>query len=130
MNPPNKCITIQKAKELQKEWRETRATVTTNGTTHKDTCEFHFDLEELQEYINYVREQSRKNDAERPGINVWLGAYPAEDDRPSLNTIFFSATRKMKPEEEDDSGRDYLESDEIEPMNTVGGLWPPLPYKG
>jgi len=36
----------------------------------------------------------------------------------------------MKAEEENGSGRDYLENDEIEPMNTVGGMWPPLPYKG
>ena len=128
MDKPSRCITIAEAKEIQKEWWNTRLEVTTNGNTHKDTCEFHFTLEELEHYLKYVKDKSSEAGIKNPGINIWLGAYKAKNDRPNLNTIFFSATKKKNSTEDDSSGIDYEENLEIEPFNQNGGNWPPLEY--
>ncbi|MGA8854967.1 MAG: hypothetical protein WB492_12395 [Christiangramia sp.] len=128
MSKPEKCITVQQAREIQQEWWNTRLEVTTNGNKHKDTCEFHFTLDELQEYLDYVRQKSKEANITSPGINVWIGAYKSKDNRPNLNTIFFSATKKKNSVEDDNSGRDYEENTDIDPFNKNGGLWPPFEY--
>lgn len=128
MAKPEKCVTVERARELQNEWWKTRLEVTTNGNKHKDTCEFHFTLDELQEYLDYVREKSIAANISNPGINIWFGAYKAKENRPNLSTIFLSATKKKNTTEDDGSGRDYEENTEIEPLNENGGLWPPFAY--
>ncbi|MDR5590665.1 hypothetical protein [Christiangramia sp. SM2212] len=128
MEKPEKCISISRAKEIQKEWWNTRLEVTTNGKTHEDTCEFHFTLDELQQYLDYVREKSEEANISNPGINIWLGAYKEKENRPNLTTIFLSATKKKNSVEDDGSGRDYEENTEIDPFNENGGLWPPFGY--
>ncbi len=125
---PTKCISVQQAKTLQQEWWKTRLEVTTNNNRHKDTCEFHFTLEELQEYLDYVKEASAAAGLSNPGINIWFGAYQAKDKRPSLSTIFLSATKRKNSEAVDESGRDYDENPEIDPLNQNNGPWPPLEY--
>lgn len=127
MSISKKLISVERAKELQAEWRKTRNYVTTNGNRHEDTCEFHFSLEELQDYLNYVKEESEKQGIKNPGINIWLGAYEANEKRPNLTTIFLSAT-KDKNEPDEDTSRDYLENEEIQPMNVIQGPWPPGKY--
>jgi len=127
MSISNKLISITRAKELQAEWEKTRNYITTNGDRHEDTCEFHFSLEELQEYLDYVKKLSDEQGIKNPGVNIWLGAYAANEQKPNLTTVFLSAT-KRKSEPDEDSSRDYLENDEIQPMNVVQGGWPPRKY--
>ncbi|APU66905.1 MAG: hypothetical protein VX712_00705 [Bacteroidota bacterium] len=128
MPRPTKCISVAEAKALQQEWWDTRLEVTTNGHKHQDTCEFHFSLEELQEFLDYVKEESDAAGIKSPGINIWFGAYQAKESRPNLSTIFLSATKKKNGEEVDEYGRDYDENPEIDPMNDNSGPWPPLQY--
>ena len=127
MSISKKLISVARAKELQAEWEKTRNYVTTNGNRHQDTCEFHFKLEELQEYLDYVKSKSEEKGIKNPGINIWLGAYEATEEKPNLTTIFLTAT-KEKDEPDEDALRDYLENEEIQPMNVIQGPWPPGKY--
>ncbi len=47
----SKKIAVAKAKQLQKEWWDTRSMVTTNGKEYEDTCQFYFMVDELQAYL-------------------------------------------------------------------------------
>lgn len=127
MAKPSKCITVAEAKALQKKWKETRGEVVTNEKTHKDTCEFHYSLDEIQGYLDYIKNMSKDPDTSNLGINIWLGAYPEADGKPSLSTIFITATKK-KTGELVEGEKDYEENSEIEPFNTVIGEWPPNEY--
>ncbi|WP_373057557.1 hypothetical protein [Zunongwangia sp. H14] len=125
MAKPLQRISVQAAKELQERWRKTRSEVITNGEKHKDTCEFQFNLDELQEYLDYVRQKSAEQGIQNPGISIWLGAYAKTEKKPGLTTLFFSATKEIETQ---DGG--YEENEDIEPCNEVTGKWPPEPYGG
>ncbi|MCF4102580.1 hypothetical protein L1I30_12965 [Gillisia sp. M10.2A] len=134
MKKPSKCISIKQAKELQDEWWKTRSEVTTNGKKHEDSCKIHYTLDELQEYLDYVRDKSTEQNIKDPGINIWFGAYPKEDGKPSLATVFLAASKKKKfescDEDDDDQGNDdnYEDNDEIDPFNDGSVGWPPSKY--
>jgi hypothetical protein len=120
-----KKITIAKAKKLQKKWWDTRLNVTKNGKEHKDTCQFYFTVDELQTYLNEVKNKSKEGDT--PGINIWFGAYDETADTPSLATVFLAATKRVKS---DDPELEYedVANDEIDPLNDTVGNWPPTIY--
>lgn len=118
-------ITIEKAKKLQKKWWETRSLVTTNGTQHEDTCQFHFTVEELQAYLDEVKTKSEGLDT--PGINIWFGAYDATETAPSLATVFLAPTKRVKSDDPE-KGFEDVANDEIDPLNDTTGKWPPNLY--
>lgn len=118
-------ITIAKAKKLQKKWWETRSLVTTNGTQHEDTCQFHFTVEELQAYLDEVKTKSQGLDT--PGINIWFGAYDATETAPSLATVFLAPTKRVKSDDPE-KGFEDVANDEIDPLNDTTGKWPPNLY--
>lgn len=120
-------ITVVKAKKLQKKWWETRSIVTTNGMQHEDACQFYFSVEELQAYLQEVMTKSIQQGVQNPGINIWLGAYDATAQAPSLATVFLAPTKRVKSDDPDIEYEDVA-NDEIEPFNGVGGLWPPEEY--
>ncbi len=122
-----KKITVAKAKQLQKKWWNTRLNVTTNGKKHEDTCQFYFTVDELQTFLAEVKTKSLQQGVETPGINIWFGAYDATATEPSLATVFFAATKRVKS---DDPELEYedVANDEIEPFNDGSGLWPPGEY--
>lgn len=120
-------VTVAKAKKLQKKWWDTRLNVTTNGETHEDTCQFHFTVEELQNYLDEVKTKSLEQGVDTPGINIWFGAYDETADKPSLATVFLAATKRIKSENSE-LEFDDVANDEIEPFNNGAGLWPPLGY--
>ena len=94
LQKPNKCISIEEAKELEKNWCDTRQGAIDKCMTFEDSREFWWSLEELQEYLNYVREESNKQRIVNPGIRVYLGAYSKKKckDGKGYSTIFLSAT--------------------------------------
>ncbi|HET8854407.1 MAG TPA: hypothetical protein VFM60_00675, partial [Salinimicrobium sp.] len=55
----DKLITVKKARELQANWKDNQGKGI-KGRGLKDVREFLFDLEELQEYINFVRSKSQE----------------------------------------------------------------------
>lgn len=120
-------ITVAKAKKLQKKWWETRSLVTTNGKEYKDTCQFHYSVDELLLYLEEVKSKSIQQGVEKPGINIWFGAYDETVDKPSLATVFLAPTKKVKSDDPDKEYEDVA-NDEIEPFNFSQGGYPPKEY--
>ncbi len=119
MAKPDKCISVNEAKALQNNWETTREPAITamrNGT--QDMSDFMWSLDELQEYLDYVKQESKKAGCNNPGIRVFLGAY---NDNNSTNTTVFFA-----PTETDQIGADN--NYDIEPFNFGTGGWPPTKY--
>lgn len=125
MNRPKKCISIESAKELQNNWKNSRGKEIMRGQGYEDTREFYFGVDELQEYLNYVKEKSLEQGIENPGIRIYFAAYPKNGPKKSYSTVFFAPTKGGGAlETEGGSENNY----EIEPLNTVIGGKPPIDY--
>ena len=128
MKKPKKCISVEEARREQDEWVKTRGKDIREAEGYEDTREFWYSLDELQEYLDYVREKSKEQGVEKPGIRFYLGAYPKTKEKKSYTTMFLSPTKKAS----DDTATSGEDSDpnnyEIEPMNIIQGGHPPSNY--
>lgn len=127
MEKPKKCITREKAIDLQKRWWKTRGEVIENSEKHKDVCAVKFSVAELEEYLEYVKAKSREQGIKDPGVSIWMGAYESSQEKPGLSTVFLAATRE-KTGEIGEEENDFEENPEVEPYNLGSGLWPPGVY--
>ncbi|MBZ9630529.1 hypothetical protein LB465_07025 [Salegentibacter sp. LM13S] len=128
MKKPKKCISVEEARKEQDEWVRTRGKDIREAEGYEDTREFWYSVDELQEYLDYVKEKSKEQGVEKPGIRFYLGAYPKTNEKKSYTTMFLSPTKEAKGDtenaEEDSDPNNY----EIEPYNTIGSGWPPMEY--
>lgn len=124
MKPP-KCISVDQARELQNRWVNSRGKQIERGQGYKDTREFWFSLEELQEYLDYVREESQKQGAVNPGIRVYFGAYPPGkfNRTKSYSTVFLAPTKDVT-----NSPTTTENNYDIDPLNESSGGVPPTVY--
>ena len=51
MSKPTNCITVTEAKELQKNWNDTRAVDIERAMGSKDCCAVTFNINQLQEFF-------------------------------------------------------------------------------
>lgn len=129
MEKPKKCISVEKAKALQFKWKETRARDIESSQGYIDAREVWYSLEDLQEYIDYVREASLAQGINRPGIRIYFGAGQGSAGKKSLATVFLAPTKEKTHAIEGDGAAVNNENNyEIDPQNdgTVG--WPPINY--
>ena len=128
MQKPKKCISVEKARKEQDEWVKTRGKEIERGQGYEDTREFWYSLEELQEYLDYVKEKSKEQGVVKPGIRLYLGAYPKTTEKKSYTTMFLAPTKEAKGDtettQEDTDPNNY----EIEPMNIITSGQPPITY--
>ncbi len=91
---PEKCISVEEAKELQDTWCCTRTPEIDKCIGFEDTREFWWSVEELQEYLKYVKKKSRKQGIDNPGIRIYFGAYPKEKCKmgKGYSTVFLAPT--------------------------------------
>lgn len=125
MNRPKKCISVEEAKGLQANWKSSRGKEILRGQGYEDTREFSFSVEELQEYLDYVKEKSRLQGIENPGIRIYFAAYPKNSSKKSYSTVFLAPTKGGAALEEEEKNENNYE---IEPLNTVMGGRPPTEY--
>lgn len=118
MAKPAKCISVDKARQLQNNWVTTRAVDIQNARGSEDTRMDIWSLEELQEFLDYVKEKSADQGIAKPGIRIYFAAYDNPDNDNA--TVFFTAT--------DGTGPTAPNNYNIEPMNLGGGGWPPHNY--
>lgn len=119
-----KLISTEKARELQSNWVGNQGmAIEKNG--FKDVRDFLFNLEDLQEYIDYVRVRSREQGIDNPGIRVFFGAYAADKENDA--TVFLSPTMNIQERNADDHVPNNYE---ISPLNTIQGGYPPITYTG
>ena len=127
MERPTKCITVKKAKEMQDNWVNSRAIAIEGALGYEDTREFVFSISELQEYLDYVREKSREQGINNPGIRIYLASYPSTDGDKSLSTVFLSPTKGGSFAFNTEDGEDDNNYD-IDPLNDANSGMPPKDY--
>ena len=130
MEKPKKCISVEKAKELQTKWQESRGKDIDLAQGYQDTREFWYSVEELQEYLNYVKEKSVEQGVKDPGIRIYFGAYQKSSIKKSYATVFLAPTKgKSAPlEGEDETSVNAVNNYNIDPLNESSGGMPPVTY--
>ena len=118
MSKPKDCIPVADAKALQKNWNDNQAKDIEKAMGSKDVCAVTFNIDQLQEFINYVKSESTKQNIEKPGIRVYFAANDKLDDKKA--TVFLNAT--------ENDGGDSANNYEIDPLNRGNGGYPPNAY--
>ncbi|MFT4801333.1 MAG: hypothetical protein ACI93N_001104 [Flavobacteriaceae bacterium] len=118
MGRPKNCITVTEAKALQKQWNDTRAVDIERATGTKDVCAVTFNIDQLQEFIDYVKAESTKQSIDAPGIRVYFAAKDSKSGGKA--TVFLNATES----DDGNSANNY----NIDPLNKGGNGWPPNAY--
>lgn len=125
---PSKCISVEEAKGLQADWKETRGKEIKKAQGYEDTCEFWYSVEELEEYLNYVKERSAEQGITKPGIRIYFASYPKKENEKSYSTIFLAPTGEKNSDALADDNELVENNYSIEPLNTVIGGFPPKIY--
>lgn len=128
MAKPAKCISVEKARELQDNWKKSRGKEIENAQGYEDTREFWYSLEELQEYLDYVREESAKQEIKKPGIRIYFASYPKSNQKKSYSTVFLAPTKESSSGEEVEAVANQENNYEIDPFNLSTGGEPPINY--
>ena len=132
MEKPKNCISREKARELSEKWWLTRGKAIEDVEHIKDVCAVNFSIEELEEYIKYVKENSQG--VKDPGISIWMASYTdseeSKDHKKGYSTIFLSPTMKKPEGSFSEDENDFEENEDIDPYNNGSGVWPPGVYGG
>ena len=118
MAKPDKCISVEEARNLQSNWVETRAAEIKKAEGATDARDFTFSLNDLQEFLDYVKEASTEQGISNPGVRVYFGAYDSEESTKA--TVFLAAT--------DGAGGDANNNYNVDPLNRGNTGWPPNDY--
>lgn len=128
MPRPTQCIPVDTAKELQDQWVNTRAQEIRNGQGFQDTREFWFSLEVLQQFIDYIKEESPAGS--KPGVRIYFGAYPpgqGSGNGKGFSTVFLAPTLE-KASAADSTQTTQVNNYDIDPLNQGDGGMPPTEY--
>jgi hypothetical protein len=101
-NPPAKpsqLITKEFAKELNLNYNKKKAAslATAKGVKKEDANAIWYSIEELENYIHYVKTQGAENGYNVDGIRFYFGAYPEDEkhgEKAGLTTLFLVPTGK------------------------------------
>ena len=118
MGVPTKCISVLEARQLQDNWKATRAVDIESALGYVDTREFFCTVAELEEYWAHVKSESIKQGFLAVGIRIYFGAY--DDDASDKATVFLAPTTGTSAS----SANNY----NILPLNKNTGGWPPNNY--
>lgn len=98
-------ISSAQAKVLSKEYAEHNYKLVNAGKIEPETKEVYYDIEDLEDYIKYVKEQAKKNKIENVGITIAFGQYPKtalfdkrlKENYKGQQTVYLKATTKSMP---------------------------------
>lgn len=118
MTKPTDCIPVADAKALQANWNSNQAIDIQNVRGTQDVIAVTFNIDQLQEYIDYVKAESKKQGFNDPGIRVYFAAKSASNGGNA--TTFFCPT-------ENDGGNSNNNYNLL-PLNRGNGGYPPSAY--
>ncbi|MDQ6530541.1 hypothetical protein [Flavobacterium sp. LHD-85] len=99
-NPPAKpsqLITKEFARQLNVNYNNKRASLTAKREQKEDANAIWYSLEELENYIHYIRTNGAKDGYNVDGIRFYFGVYPddeAHGEKAGLTTLFLVPTGK------------------------------------
>lgn len=125
---PKKCIRVEEARGLHKDWKESRGKEIKKSQGYEDTCEFWYSVEELEEYLKYVKEKSVEQGISNPGIRIYFASYPEKENGKSFSTVFLAPTKEKISDSLAPDNEPVDNNYNIEPFNTVTGGKPPKDY--
>ncbi|MCU7614557.1 hypothetical protein N0B16_08935 [Chryseobacterium sp. GMJ5] len=138
-----KLITHQEAQVLFDEYTKTNNRILTAARNGQpDSRWYSFSIEELEGYINYVKENAKKQNLKNVGIKIYLGKYPvnhpankmAKPEYAGYQTIFLMPTAKKERSSDNNMRSREITTDEnqkietIQPMNMTNLSPPPNSY--
>ncbi|RMA58877.1 hypothetical protein [Ulvibacter antarcticus] len=118
MSKPTKCISVTEGKELQASWVTSRAATLKTLIGGDDSREVFWSVDELQEFLDYVKEMSASQGIINPGVRVYFAAHNTDSNNKA--TVILAPTNGNSSA----SNNNY----NIDPLN--GGVtgWPPNNY--
>jgi len=124
MSKPSDCISVTEAKALQANWMATHEPNPSSlgGGPPEQVCAVTFSIDQLEEYLAYIKTESAKQGIPKPGIRVYFAAYNGgtEAEVAGSTTVFFCPT--------ENDGGNSANNYGIDPMNKGGNGWPPNAY--
>lgn len=131
---PTQLITSELALDLNKRYNEKRSGLILSNIGKEDTNAVWYSIEELENYINYIKTKGIEKGIEINGIRFYIGVYPEDGlkykEKAGLTTIFLSPTKKKisgnleKSLDANTSVEVNVDVTEIEPLN-YGGIGNP-----
>lgn len=94
---PTQLITRKFAKELHLNFMKYRAGIIAKYIEKEDANAIWFSVEELENYIHYIKSKGEKTGYDVNGIRIYFGVYPDEKkyaEKAGLMTVFLQATGK------------------------------------
>jgi len=99
-NPPAKpsqLITKEFAKQLNVNYNNRKASITAKKSQKEDANAIWYSLEELENYIHYIKTNGAKDGYNVDGIRFYFGVYPDDEkhgEKAGLTTLFLVPTGK------------------------------------
>lgn len=99
-NPPSKpsqLITKEFARQLNVNYNNKRASLTAKKAQKEDANAIWYSLEELENYIHYIKTNGAKDGYNVDGIRFYFGVYPDDEkhgEKAGLTTLFLVPTGK------------------------------------
>lgn len=131
---PTQLITNDLAVDLSKRYHEERAGLISTNIRRDDATAVWYSIEELENYINYVKCQGTEKGINVTGIRLYLGVYPNDNsynEKAGLTTIFLSPTKKREANVKAKTARteqtleENVDATELQPLNYGGIGHPP-----
>ncbi|MCR4029457.1 MULTISPECIES: hypothetical protein [Flavobacterium] len=100
-NPPSKpsqLITKEFARQLNVNYNNKKASLTSKKAQKEDANAIWYSLEELENYIHYIKTNGAKEGYNVDGIRFYFGVYPDDEkhgEKAGLTTLFLVPTGKQ-----------------------------------
>lgn len=96
---PKKCISVKEARQLEKNYVETIEKTLKKELGCEECREFWWSLEEIEEYIDYVKREAKEKGYNDLGLRFYLGHYGKEKSKDTEQTTLFIAPTGVETKE-------------------------------
>lgn len=140
---PTQLITQRIAKNLNTNYINERSTLISQSINREDANAIWYSIEELENYIHYIKTEGENKGIQVNGIRFYLGVYPNDPatyhEKSGLTTVFLSPTKKRSRADKENTNRvalktvieENVDATEIQPLNFGGmGNPPKIEYGG